>query len=318
MSDLVQDKSASRASDCPACPGKPVLERIAARQAEIGKGFIVRRAVPNKARRMVGAWCFLDHAGPVDHGPGEGLRVGPHPHIGLQTFTWMIEGQALHRDSLGFEQMIRPGQVNLMTAGRGIAHSEESPADEAGRIHAAQLWIALPDSERHREPSFHHYPDLPVIKRGNFTVTVLAGEALGKTAPATFFSPLVGLDLTSAGAASLQLPLEPSFEHAVMCLRGKVVVEGETVEPGELLYLGLQRTAIDVSCDAETQVLLVGGEPFAEDILVWWNFVARTPEEIRTATDNWNAGREFGEVPGTPLAPLKAPDLTGLSLKAKR
>ncbi|MCH8544549.1 MAG: pirin family protein [Alcanivorax sp.] len=315
MSDLVKEQGASRSDDCPPCPGKPVLERIDARQAEIGKGFIVRRAVPSKARRMVGAWCFLDHAGPVAHGPGEGLKVGPHPHIGLQTFTWMIEGEGLHRDSLGYEQIIRPGQVNLMTAGRGIAHSEESPHDGAGRLHAAQLWIALPDSERHREPAFHHYPDLPVIERGGFTVTLLAGEALGQTAPAQVFSPLVGLDLTSRGAASTRLPLEPGFEHAVMCLRGSARVEGEVVEPGMLLYLGQGRDTVEIGCDGEAQLLLVGGEPFAEDILVWWNFVARTPEEIRTATENWNAGRGFGEVKGTPLAPLKAPSLAGLSIK---
>ena len=316
MSDLVQDKSASRASDCPPCPGKPVLERIDARQAEIGKGFIVRRAVPTRARRMIGAWCFLDHAGPVEHGPGEGLKVGPHPHIGLQTFTWMLDGEALHRDSLGYEQIIRPGQVNLMTAGRGIVHAEESPTDDAGRIHAAQLWIALPDNERHRAPSFHHYPDLPVVDRDGFTVTVLAGTALGETAPAEVFSPLVGMDLASSNAARTTLPLEPGFEHGVMCLRGSARVEGEKVEPGVLLYLGQSRDAVTIECDGETQLLLVGGAPFGEDILVWWNFVARTPEEIRAATEDWNAGR-FGEVENTALAPLKAPDLAGLTLKAK-
>lgn len=315
MSDLVAQQDASRSDDCPPCPGKPVLERIAAREAQIGKGFIVRRGVPSKARRMVGAWCFLDHAGPVEHGPGEGLRVGPHPHIGLQTFTWMIEGEALHRDSLGYEQIIRPGQVNLMTAGRGISHSEESPHDGPGRLHAAQLWIALPDSERHREPAFHHYPELPVIEHDGFTVTVLAGEALGHTAPAQVFSPLVGLDLTSHAAAAARLPLKPAFEHAVMCLRGSARVEGESVEPGMLLYLGQGRDGVEIACDEEAQLLLVGGEPFAEDILVWWNFVARTPEEIRAATDDWNAGRGFGEVTGTPLAPLKAPSLAGLSIK---
>ena len=139
-----------------------MLERIEARTAQIGEGFTIRRAVPNRQRRMIGAWCFLDHAGPADYAPGKGLRVGPHPHIGLQTFTWMIEGEVLHRDSLGFEQIIQPGQVNLMTAGHGIAHAEDSVTDNAGRLHAAQLWIALPDDERHRIPNFQHYPDLPL------------------------------------------------------------------------------------------------------------------------------------------------------------
>jgi quercetin 2,3-dioxygenase len=180
------------------------------------------------------------------------------------------------------------------------------------------LWIALPDSQRHREPSFHHYPELPVIERGGFTITVLAGEALGESAPAEVFSPLVGLDLSSTGAASTHLPLQPGFEHAVMCLLGSASVEGERVVPGMLLYLGQGREAVDIACDEEAQLLLVGGEPFAEDILVWWNFVARSAEEIRAATEDWNAGRGFGEVKGTALAPLTAPDLAGLDLKAKR
>lgn len=317
MTDRVNEQSASRSDDCPPCPGKPVMERIKAREAEVGKGFIVRRVVPTRARRMVGAWCFLDHAGPMDHGPGDGLKVGPHPHIGLQTFTWMIEGEALHRDSLGYEQVIRPGQVNLMTAGRGIVHAEESPTDEAGRIHAAQLWIALPDAERHRKPSFHHYAELPVIERDGFTITVLAGEALGQTAPAQVFSPLMGLDLSSTGPADSRLPLRPGFEHAAMCLRGTARVEGESVEPGMLLYLGLGREGLTIECDDEAQLLLVGGEPFEEDILVWWNFVARTQEEIRTATENWNSGHGFGTVDRSSLAPLKAPDISGLSLKSK-
>lgn len=312
MSDMVREQQASQSRDCPPCPGRPVLERIASRQAEIGKGFVVRRALPTRARRMVGAWCFLDHAGPVEHGPGEGLRVGPHPHIGLQTFTWMIEGEALHRDSLGYEQIIRPGQVNLMTAGCGIVHAEESPTDDAGRLHAAQLWIALPDAERWRQPSFHHYPDLPVIERDGFVVTVLAGTALGRTAPAAVFSPLVGLDLGSEGPARTRLPLRPAFEHAVMCLRGAATVAGEAISPGELLYLGQHRDSVELQCDDECQLLLVGGEPFGEDILVWWNFVARTPDEIREATENWNAKRGFGTVPGTRLPRLEAPDLAGL------
>ena len=143
-----------------------VLERITANSAEVGKGFTVRRAIPTKARRMVGAWCFLDHVGPANFDRGNGMNVGPHPHIGLQTFTWVIEGEILHRDSLGFEQIIRPGQINLMTAGSGITHAEESLNDDAGRIHITQLWIALPEAERHRAPDFKHYPDLPIINNG--------------------------------------------------------------------------------------------------------------------------------------------------------
>jgi redox-sensitive bicupin YhaK (pirin superfamily) len=318
MSMSEQQDGISDSKDCPACPGKPVLERIDARVAKIGEGFTIRRAVPSPRRRMVGAWCFLDHAGPADYGPGKGLRVGPHPHIGLQTFTWMIEGEIVHRDSLGYEQIIRPGQVNLMTAGCGIAHAEDAVSDDAGRLHAAQLWIALPDAERHRAPNFQHYPVLPVIESGGFKVTVLAGSAYGKTSPAQVFSPLVGIDFTAASAAQTTTLLKPSFEHAALTLSGEVEVEGERLTPGTLLYLGTGREHLHLRCTAASRLLLVGGEPFKEDILLWWNFVARTQEEMIKATADWNAGRHFQAVNGSPSTRLVAPDLAGLTLKSAK
>src|SRR3546814_740358 len=194
---------------------------------------------------MVGAWCFLDHAGPVNYRRGEGLAVGPHPHIGLQTFTWMIEGEVMHRDSLGYAQVIRPGQVNLMTAGRGIAHAEDATSDAPGVLHAAQLWIALPDSERQREPVFAHHPLLPTVDRDGFRVSVLAGSALGEISPVEVFTPLVCLDLSAAAAAHTSLPLDRRFEHAVMVLQGADQVGGESLGPAPLLYLGSGREGID-------------------------------------------------------------------------
>ena len=318
MSDLEPQCQASASRDCPPAAGAPVLERISARASVIGKDFTIRRALPSRQRRMVGAWCFLDQAGPVTYGAGQGLRVGPHPHIGLQTFTWMIDGEIMHRDSLGYEQVIRPGQVNLMTAGRGIVHAEDAVTDDPGRLHAAQLWIALPDAERHREPSFHHYPELPVLEWGGFTVTVLAGTAFGQTAPALIFSPLVGVDLACAGPAETLVPLNPAFEHAVLVLSGAVEVEGETLEPGTLLYLGTARAQLALQSQAAARLLLIGGEPFAEEILLWWNFVARNRDEMVTATADWNAGRTFGTVSGSPSARLVAPDLAGLPIKSRR
>lgn len=294
---------------------KFVLERITASSAMVGSSFTVRRAVPTKARRMVGAWCFLDHVGPADFGTGQGMNVGPHPHIGLQTFTWVIEGEILHRDSLGYEQIIRPGQVNLMTAGNGITHAEESLNDAAGRIHITQLWIALPDAERHCAPDFKHYPDLPIIKTGGFKITLLAGTAFNLTAPAKVYSPLVGMDLKSESAAKTDVPLNPDFEHAVLCLDGAVQVEGELIEPGTLLYLGLGRDAISITCSNAAQALLIGGKPFEEQILMWWNFVARTPEEVIRATEDWNSHRHFPEVKNSPLKRLVAPDPSSLHLK---
>ena len=318
MSSSEPQPSISNSSDCLGCPGKPVLERIEARKTQIGKGFTIARAVPSKQRRMVGAWCFLDHAGPADYGPGKGLRVGPHPHIGLQTFTWMIEGEILHRDSLGYEQIIRPGQVNLMTAGRGIAHAEDAVNNDAGRLHATQLWIALPDAERHRAPNFQHYPILPVIESSGFKVTVLAGTALGQTAPAEVFTPLVGIDFAATGKAATTVPLNPAFEHAVLTLSGEGDVEGERLAPGTLLYLGSAREQLSLRCETASRLLLVGGEPFKEQILLWWNFVARTQAEMIKATEDWNAGRHFGEVKGSPSPRLTAPELTGLTLKERR
>src|SRR6266853_1859611 len=228
-----------------------MLERIETRAAEIGGGLVIRRALPHRRRRTVGAWCFLDHAGPMEFGRGGGMGVGPHPHIGLQTFTWMIEGAVMHRDSLGNEQVITPGQVNLMTAGRGIAHAEDSAATEprgsgeAGRLHAMQLWIALPDSERHRAPEFRNYPDLP----------------------------LVALDLTATAAARVSLPLEASFEHAALVSSGEADIAGELMSPGTLLYLGSGREQLAVSARSAARLLIIGGVPFGEDILLWWNFV---------------------------------------------
>ncbi len=286
----------------------PQLQRLLAQSKAIGEGFIIRRMLPHAQRRMVGAWCFLDDAGPVHYEAGHALHIGPHPHIGLQTFTWMIEGEVVHRDSLGYEQVIRPGQVNLMTAGAGIAHAEDAASDAAGRLHALQLWIALPESERRRPPSFHHYPTLPVMDTDGFQITLLAGSALGHTAPADVFSPLVGLDLRSAQAAQTTLPLNPAFEHAVLVMVGELTVAGERLQPGTLLYLGGGRDGILLQSDAAVHLAIVGGAPFDEDILLWWNFVARTEEELIQAAHDWNAHRYFDEVHGSPSRRLVAPE----------
>ena len=296
-------------SDRPLAP-----ERLEARSAEIGGGITIRRALPNRPRRTVGAWCFLDHAGPMEFAADGGMHVGPHPHIGLQTFTWMIEGEVVHRDSLGNEQVITPGQVNLMTAGRGIAHAEDSAPGRAGRLHAAQLWIALPEAERRRPPAFRNYPHLPLIETGGFGVRLLAGSAFGQSSPAEVYSPLVGMDLSAAGPAALIMPLTTSFEHAALVLSGTASVAGEPLSPGTLLYFAPGRGELTLRTAGAARVLLIGGTPFDEEILVWWNFVARTREEMAEATRDWNEGR-FGAVLGSPAPPLIAPDVAGLKLR---
>ncbi|KAF0811850.1 Quercetin 2,3-dioxygenase [Andreprevotia sp. IGB-42] len=289
-------------------------QRIAAHMTTLGEGMPIRRSLPHRERRMIGAWCFLDHFGPVDIGSGAGMRVGPHPHIGLQTFSWLIEGEILHRDSLGYAQLIRSGQVNLMTAGHGISHSEESPADHSRRMHGAQLWIALPDEAFSCPPAFEHHPVLPIVHDGGFVITVLAGEFAGQTAPPRVYTPLIGLDLTSAGTAQLAVPLRADFEYGVIVLEGSASVNGEALAIGELLYFAPGARALALQCDAATRVLLIGGEPFASPRILYWNFVGRGGADIRSATEQWNAGdARFGEVHGYDGARLTAPEVPRLS-----
>jgi redox-sensitive bicupin YhaK (pirin superfamily) len=254
----------------------------------------------------------------MEFGRGGGMGVGPHPHIGLQTFTWMIEGTVMHRDSLGNEQLITPGQVNLMTAGRGIAHAEDSDCAGGGRLHAVQLWIALPDGERHRAPAFRNYPHLPLVELGGFSVRVLAGSAFGQTSPAEVYSPLVGLDLAAAGPARISVPLSAAFEHAALVLSGAAGIEDQELTPDTLLYLGSARERLAIRCEAAARIMLVGGVPFGEDILLWWNFVARDAQEMEQAARDWNTGQRFGAVHGSPSPPLSAPEVTGLHLRPAR
>jgi len=289
-------------------------ERLEARAAGIGGGLTIRRALPNRHRRTVGAWCFLDHAGPMEFAAGGGMHVGPHPHIGLQTFTWLIEGEVVHRDSLGNQQLITPGQVNLMTAGAGIAHAEDSAPGRAGRLHAAQLWIALPEGQRRRPPAFRNHPHLPRVESGGFSVRLLAGSAFGQTSPAEVYSPLVGLDVSATGPAALAVPLTAAFEHGALVLSGVASVGGEVLAPGALLYFSPGREELTLRTEGAARILLIGGTPFGEEILVWWNFVARTREEIAQATRDWNAGR-FGAVHGSPAPALVAPEVAGLNLR---
>lgn len=291
-------------------PAPPPIERIAARSAEIGGGIAVQRVLPVRERRTIGAWCFLDHAGPASFAPGGGMRVGAHPHIGLQTFTWLIEGEVLHRDSLGNEQVIRPGQVNLMTAGRGIAHSEESLPGEQ-RLHAAQLWIALPAAVADCAPAFEHHPALPEWELGGCRVTLLTGSYGSHVAPTRAHSPLVGLDLCSPQSAAIGLPLDPGFEYGILPLTGELHLGGQRFAADELAYLGRGRNAVGVDLAPGTRLLLIGGEPLDEEIVIWWNFVGRSKGEIAQAQRDWETGNSerFGRVVGYEGEPLKAPPL---------
>lgn len=283
--------------------------------ASVG-GFTVRRALPRRGLRTVGAWCFADHMGPELVTETQGLDVGPHPHIGLQTVTWLVDGAVLHRDSLGSEQVIRPGQLNLMTAGHGIAHAEEAVPTYRGTLHGVQLWIAQPDGTRDGGSAFAHHATLPEVDLGHGSGTVLVGEFGDAVSDAKVDTALTGLD-AAVVAGSSTWPLRPDFEYALYCLTGSALVtgpgvEGATVGEGQLLDLGRGRAEIVVTTSGPTRLLLLGGEPLGEPLVMWWNFVGRSGDEIERAAAAWaRYGRDderFGRV-GSQLAAIPAPAL---------
>ncbi|MCP1726609.1 redox-sensitive bicupin YhaK (pirin superfamily) [Natronospira proteinivora] len=287
----------------------PCVRRLAARESDVG-GIPVARALPSRKQRRIGAWCFLDHAGPAHFEPGsDGMQVGPHPHTSLQTFTWMIAGELIHRDSLGYEQRIRPGQVNLMTAGWGISHTEASPDGEE-QLHAAQLWIALPHDKRHMAPRFDHYPDLPRLSRDHLDLTLLLGEFEGEQAPTLHYSPLMGLDMAWSEAATTELALRTDFEYGILPLEGSLNIDEETFQANELAYLGQGRDRLSLSTGAPGRALLIGGEPMDANITMWWNFVGHSREEVAQAQDDWEAGdARFGEIPKPNRPRMTAPPI---------
>jgi redox-sensitive bicupin YhaK (pirin superfamily) len=295
----------------------PVHEMLAGRDVPLGRFMAVRRFLPHRDRRMVGAWCFLDHYGPEDVAGTAGMGVPPHPHTGLQTVSWLVEGEVLHRDSLGSRQVIRPGQLALMTSGGGITHSEESPPAHPPVLHGVQLWVALPERHRQDEPRFSHHPTLPVLRDAGLTATVIAGELGGAGSPASVHTGLVGADIALDAGAAAQLPAEPDFEYAAMVLRGTATVDGVPLSPGSLLYLGTGRAALSVRADAAARLLLLGGEPFEEKLVMWWNFVGRSHEEIVEAREDWVAGRRFGTVHGYAGDRLPAPPMPTTRLRPR-
>ncbi|HEY9378442.1 MAG TPA: pirin family protein, partial [Jiangellaceae bacterium] len=233
-----------------AVAGAPVQELLYGREVVLGtRGMVVTRTLPHRDRRMVGAWCFVDQYGPEDVSTSAGMRVPPHPHTGLQTVSWLVDGDVLHRDSLGSRQLVRPGQLSLMTAGEGISHSEESPPDRSPTLHGVQLWVALPERARHVAPHFEHHPDLPVLDDSGVSVTVIMGSLDGSTSAAQVYSPLVGAEAKLAAGADTRLPLRPEFEYAVLTLSGTVVVDGAELAPGPLLYLGTGRIDLPLRSD---------------------------------------------------------------------
>lgn len=281
--------------------GISAIEVREGRQTRIGDLGILR-VLPTKNRRTVGPWCFVDlmEAGDVDRPPP--LEIGPHPHIGLSTVTWLFTGTVLHSDSLGTEQLIRPGQLNLMTAGRGIAHAEEGvdigPTLDDTPIMGVQMWLAQSDATRHGGSLFQHLEALPRTEIGEGEATVFVGDHLGVASPASVDHPAIGLDLTLGGP--IVLPTNPSFEHAIVPIDRPVAVDDHITEPGSLALVPLGRTEIRLTARSHpARVMVLGGEPLGETVKMWWNFVARSEDEITEAWRDWQTGNEdrFGPVP---------------------
>ncbi len=271
------------------------MEITESRSTELG-GVGIRRALPRRGRRTVGAWCFVDHIGPAAVTGGGGMDIGPHPHIGLQTVTWLLAGEVRHRDSLGSDQVIRPGQLNLMTAGHGVAHAEEATASYRGPLHGVQLWVAQPEATRHGAPAFEHHADLPRVELASGAATVLVGAFAGVVSPARRDTDHFGVDL-DLRAGDTVVALDPVHEHALVVFSGVVVVGGAALEPGHLGYLDPGRDAIRLRASGPSRALLVGGVPFPEPVTMWWNYVARDRAEITAAHEDWigDTGR-FGTV----------------------
>lgn len=289
-------------------PERADHEVIAGRPASVG-GLDIVRVLPTRGRRTVGAWCFVDLMGPDDAIRPDPMEVGPHPHTGLSTVTWLLAGEALHHDSLGTEQPLRPGQLNLMTAGHGIAHAELSRPDE--RFRGVQLWVALPETTRHDAPAFEHYAELPEVALGGGVARLLVGGLADGddpvTSPARADSPLIGAEVTAVDDGVVDLPLRSSFEHCVVPLDGELAVVDTVASVGDIVLVAPEQQDVQVAARPGDRWLLLGGEPLTDEIRMWWNFVARTNEEISEARRAWQARDDrFGEVAG-PLARIDAP-----------
>jgi redox-sensitive bicupin YhaK (pirin superfamily) len=289
----------------------PEVSRATERDVQLEPGrrttvgdLSVRRVLPQRPRRTVGAWCFADHMGPVPVSEQRGVDIGPHPHMGLQTVTWLVSGELLHRDSLGSEQVVRAGQLNLMTAGRGVAHSEENTGRFQGELQGIQLWVAQPEATRQGAAAFEHHPELPLVELGGLRGTVLVGTFAGQESPARHDTDHMGADLVLDPPGTV-LPLRPECEYALIVLEGSVTVGGKVAEPGLLAYLGEGWDECRLDVGAPARALLLGGVPFPEPLLMWWNFVARTRDEVSEARRQWSAGNERFGVVRSPLARIE-------------
>ena len=249
-------------------------------------GIDIQRTLPHRYIRTIGAWCFIDHFGPTEQ--ENAMSVAAHPHVGLQTVSWLFAGEVEHRDSLGSIQIIHPGELNLMTAGHGIAHSELS-STTAGLMHGVQLWTVLPENARDGAAYFDHYNDLPVFKKEQLDIRLFVGELLGHTSPARTFSEMVGAEIDVPAGTMAQLPIDESYEYGLLVVAGDLRVNDEQVPLEYLYYQPLGSEEFTIESTGGAKVVLLGGVPFGEEIVMWWNFIGRTHEEIEEMRFDWES-----------------------------
>ena len=272
---------------------------IKPRTRDLG-GFEVARVLPYAKHRMVGPFIFFDRMGPSDFPAGEGINVRPHPHIGLATVTYLFDGEIMHRDDLGYAQAIRPGDVNWMTAGRGIVHSErtrDEVRDQPSTVFGIQSWIALPKDQEECDPGFFHHPadTLPVISQPGMDMRLIAGSAYGETSPVETTSPMFYLDVHTDAGVTLDITNEYA-ERAVYIVAGDIQLDGTSYGENEMLVLNPDAD-IDVTASSGTRFMLHGGDPIDGERHIWWNFVSSSKERIEHAKDDWKSGR-FGTIDG--------------------
>jgi redox-sensitive bicupin YhaK (pirin superfamily) len=319
MTRLDTDDAVATEGSAP-CDGPRAL-LLEAREVPLGgvRAMSVRRALPQRDLPLVGAWCFLDRFGPQV----TRMRVEPHPHIGLQTVTWPLVGEVRHRDSVGSDVAVRRGSLNLMTSGAGISHSEYSVGTDAAPLDALQLWVALRES-----PAFEQHEVLPEVTLAPVdgaagSATVVLGTFAGTTSPASTHTPIVGAEIRVPAGSRVSVPLDPAWEHALVGVSGDAAVHADEdptgLDDAHLLYLGIRRSSVDVSSVAGATLFLLGGEPFEDDIVMWWNFVGRTHEEIVEARDAWEArDARFGHVIDHGDERIPAPPLPAVRLTRRR
>ncbi|MFJ1547748.1 pirin family protein [Streptomyces sp. NPDC088246] len=301
--------------------GVPRVDVLTPRDVPLGgpRAMTVRRTLPQRARTLIGAWCFADHYGPDDVSETDGMDVAPHPHTGLQTVSWLFTGEIEHRDSLGSHAFVRPGELNLMTGGHGIAHSEVS-TPRTTVLHGVQLWVALPEEHRHTARDFHHHVPEPVRVDGA-EIRVFLGSLAGVTSPVPAFTPLLGAEIALQPHATVTLAVDRGFEHGLLVDRGDVRLADVLLRPAELGYVppGPGTLTLTNDSDGPARTLLLGGTPFGEEIVMWWNFIGRNHEDIVKAREEWQESSDrFGAVEGYPGDRLPAPALPRASIKPRR